>query len=350
MRLLGFLVSLLTSTLRTRASLQAEIAALRHQLAVYQGKGVRPSIAPADRLLWAVISRLWSDWRTALYFVQPRTVTDWQKKRFRDYWRKLSRPSNPGRPRISTELRELIRRMWRANPTWGSPRIVGELRKLGISVAKSTVERYRPRRDGPPSVSWKTFLDLHIKDLASIDFFVVPTARFKLLFVFIVVSHDRRRILHFNVTEHPTARWTAQQLLEAFPFDTAPRYLVRDGDSIYGSAVKQRIKTLGIEDLVTAPASPWQNPYVERLIGSIRREFLDHVVVLNERHLKQLLSHYFAYYHEWRLHRSLDMDAPDGRLERSAQPNRVVQYPAARGVPPTYSSGLILLHFSKDDG
>lgn len=171
MRLLGFLVSLLTSTLRTRASLQAEIAALRHQLAVYQGKAVRPSIAPADRLLWAVISRLWSDWRTALYFVQPRTVTDWQKKRFRDYWRKLSRPSNPGRPRISTELRELIRRMWRANPTWGSPRIVGELRKLGISVAKSSVERYRPQSDGPLSVSWKTFLDLHIKDLASIDFF-----------------------------------------------------------------------------------------------------------------------------------------------------------------------------------
>ena len=183
-------------------------------LAVYQREGVRPSIAPADRLLWAVISRLWSAWRTALYFVQPRTVTDWQKKRFRDYWRELSRPRRPGRPRISTELRDLIRRMWRVNPTWGSPRIVGELRKLGISVAKSTVERYRPRRDGPLSVSWKTFLDLHVKDLASIDFFVVPTARFKLLFVFIVVSHDRRRILRFNVTEHPTARWTAQQLLD----------------------------------------------------------------------------------------------------------------------------------------
>jgi transposase InsO family protein len=331
-RLLGFLLSLLTSTFRTRASLQAEIAALRHQLAVYQRRGERPIIAPADRLLWAVISRLWSGWRAALYFVQPRTVADWQKKRFREYWWKLSGPRNPGRPRISAELQELIRRMWRANPTWGSPRIVGELRKLGISVAKSTVERYRPRSDGRPSISWRKFLDLHVKDLASIDFFVVPTVRFKILFVFLVLSHDRRRIIHFNVTEHPTAHWTAQQLIEAFPFDTAPRFLLRDGDGIYGPAVKRKIKCLGSEDLVTAPASPWQNPYAERVIGSIRRELLDHVVVLNERHLRRLLSGYVAYYHRWRLHRSLDMDAPNRRAERLAKPNSVAEFPACRGL------------------
>lgn len=331
-RLLGFLLSLLTTTLRTRASLQAEIVALRHQLSVYQRSERRPRIAPADRLLWSVISRLWSGWRTALYFVRPRTVADWQKKRLRDYWRRLSRSGSVGRPRIPAELRSLIQRMWSANPTWGSPRIVGELNKLGISVAKSTVERYRPRRVDPPSATWKTFLELHVKDLTSIDFFVAPTVQFKLLFVFVALAHDRRRILHFNVTEHPTAQWTAQQLVETFPFDTAPRYLLRDGDGIYGTAVKCRIKSLGIEDVVTAPSSPWQNPYVERMIGSIRRDFLNHVVVLNERHLRRLLSRYFAYYHEWRLHRSLDLDAPSRRSERPAKPNNVVEFPAVQGL------------------
>jgi transposase InsO family protein len=222
--------------------------------------------------------------------------------------------------------------MWKANPTWGSPRIVGELQELGIDVAKSTVERYRPRRDGPPSATWKTFLELHSKDLASMDFFVVPTVKFKILFVLVILSHDRRRIVHFNVTEHPTAQWTAQQINEAFPFDSAPRYLLRDGDSIYGSKVRHRIESLGIADVQTAPASPWQNPYVERVIGSIRREFLDHVVVLNERHLRRLLRLYVKYYHEWRLHRSLRMDAPDCRAERSALPGNVVSFPAVRGL------------------
>ncbi len=187
-------------------------------------------------------------------------------------------------------------------------------------------------RSAPPSATWRTFLELHVKELTSIDFFIVPTVRFKVLFVFIVLSHDRRRIVHFNVTEHPTAQWTAQQLVEAFPFDPAPRFLLRDGDAIYGAAVKRRIKSLDIEDLVTAPASPWQNPYVERVIGSIRREFLDHVVVLNERHLKRLLSKYIRYYHEWRLHRSLGMDAPDGRIERWSKPNQVVEFSAVHGL------------------
>lgn len=331
-RLLEFLLSLLTTTLRSRASLQAEIIVLRHQLALYKKSGPRPRIAPADRLLWSIIARFWSGWRAALYIVQPRTVVNWQKKRFRHYWSTLSGVRAAGRPKISAELRRLIRRMWKANPTWGSPRIVGELQKLGIDVAKSTVERYRPRREGPSSANWKTFLELHAKDLASIDFFIVPTMKFKILFVFIVLSHDRRRVVHFNVTEHPTARWTAQQLVEAFPFDSAPRYLLRDGDSIYGAIVRQKIETLGIEDLVTSPASPWQNPYVERVIGSIRREFLDHVVVLNERHIKRLLLQYFTYYHEWRVHRSLEMDAPDHRVEQLANPNNVVEFPAVRGL------------------
>ena len=247
----------------------------------------KAKIRPADRLLWCFIAKFWSGWRAALYFVQPRTVTTWQKKRFRDYWRALSQPAKAGRPRISRELRKLIRRMWEANPTWGSPKIVAELAMLGIDVAKSTVEKYQPKRAGPPSPTWRTFLDQHVRDLVSIDFFIVPTVRFRVLFVFVVLAHDRRRIVHFNVTEHPTAQWTAQQIVEAFPFDTAPSYLIRDGDGIYGERVTRRIESLGIDEVITAPASPWQNAYVERVIGTLRRELFDHVIVLNERHIKR---------------------------------------------------------------
>jgi hypothetical protein len=210
--------------------------ALRHQLAVYQQTAKRPKLQPADRLLWVWLSRLWPGWQDALEFVQPRTVIAWQKKRFQDYWRRLSQSGKPGRPAIPKEVMELIQDMWRSNPTWGSPRIVVELQKLGIHVAKSTVEKYRPRDRKPPSPTWQAFLTNHVKDLVSCDFFIVPTATFKVLFVFIILAHDRRRIVHFNVTEHPTAQWTAQQIVEAFPWDTAPRYLLRDRDSIYGAA------------------------------------------------------------------------------------------------------------------
>ena len=236
------------------------------------------------------------------------------------------------RPQISPDLQALIQRMWKANPTWGRPRIVGELRTLGIEVAKSTVEKYRARHRPPPSSTWKTFLEQHVKDLMLVDFFIVPTVNFRVLFVFIVLAHERRRILQINVTEHPTARWTAQQLVEAFPFDTAPRYLVRDGDGIYGDKVRRRIESLGIKDTVTARASPWQNAYVERLIGSRRREILDHVVVFQEAHLRRLLFRYKDYYHRWRTHRSLSMDAPHRRTVYSAAPSHVVEFPAAQGL------------------
>jgi transposase InsO family protein len=209
--------------------------------------------------------------------------------------------------------------MSEANPTWGSPKIVAELAMLGIEVAMSTVEKYRSKRAGPPSLTWRTFLDQHVRDLFSIDFFIVPTVTFRVLFVFIVLAHDRRQIVHFNVTEHPTAQWTAQQIVEAFPFDSAPSYLVRDGDGIYGERVTRRIESLGIDEVVTAPASPWQNAYVERVIGTLRRELFDHVIVLNERHLQRLMSSYLNYYHPWRTHQSLDNDGPDGRLVRAAK-------------------------------
>jgi len=227
---------------------------LRNQLYLYRRSGQRPSIRPADRLLWCFIAKFWEGWRAALYFVQPRTVTTWQKKRFRDYWRVLSHSTKTGRPQISPELRKLIGRMWEANPTWGAPKIVAELAMLGIDVAKSTVEKYKPKRTEPPSPTWRTFLDQHVRDLVSIDFFIVPTATFRVLFVFIVLVHDRRRIVYFNVTEHPTAQWTAQQIVEAFPFDTAPGYLIRDGDGIYGDCVTRRIESQGIDEVITAAA------------------------------------------------------------------------------------------------
>ena len=222
--------------------------------------------------------------------------------------------------------------MWQANPSWGSPRIVAELQKLRIDVAKLTVAKYKPPGRRSPSSTWRTFLDQHLKKLVAIDFFVVPTATFKVLFVFLVLAADRRRIVHFNVTEHPTAQWTAQQLTEAFPFDTSPNYLWRDGDGIYGKRVQRRIESLGFEEVVTAPASPWQNAYVERVIGSLRRELLDHVIILNERHLKRLLSSYLDHYHPWRTHQALERDAPNGRPIRAAEPDQVIEYPAVHGL------------------
>ncbi len=191
-QLIEFLLTLVTTSVRSRLSLQAENAALRNQLSVYRKSGQKPSIRPADRLLWCFIAKIWGGWRTALYFVQPRTVTTWQKKLSRDYWRALSQSTNAGRPRISPELRKLIGRMWEANPTWGSPKIVAELAMLGVYVAKSTVEKYQPKRAGPPSPTWRTFLDQHVQDLVLIDFFIVPTATFRVLFVFIVLAHERR--------------------------------------------------------------------------------------------------------------------------------------------------------------
>jgi putative transposase len=307
---IAVLLAFVPRLFRAHASLCLENLALRHQLAVYQQTVRRPRLRTTDRLFWAWLSRLWSGWQTALAFVQPRTVIAWQQRRFRDHWRRLSQRGAPGRPAIAKDVRDLIRQIWRANPTWGSPRIVGELQKVGIEVAKSTVEKYRLRPRTPSSPTWKTFLNNHVWDLAAMDFLVVPTVTFKVLFVLVILAHERRRIVHVNVTESPTAAWTAQQVVDAFPWDTAPRYLLRDRDRIYGDAFRQRVGHMGIEEVLIAPQSPWQNPYVERVIGSIRRDLLDHVIVLNELHLRRLLTDYLTYYHGFRTHLALAMDCP----------------------------------------
>ena len=317
---------------RSRASLHLEHLALRHQLAVYKQTVGRPQLHPADRLFWAWLSRLWSGWESVLAFVQPRTVIAWQQQRFRDHWRRVSQHGTPGRPVVAQEVRELIQAMWQANPTWGSPRIVGELRKLGIDVAKSTVETYRVRPRKPPSPTWKAFLNNHVKDLVAMDFFVVPTVTYKVLFVLVILAHERRRVVHVNVTEHPTAEWTAQQVVDAFPWDATPRYLLRDRDRVYGASCRQRVRHMGIEEVLIAPRSPWQNPYVERLIGSIRRECLDHVIVLHERHLRRLLTEYFDYYHHWRTHRALAMDCPRPRPVQPPKVGPVWEVPEVGGL------------------
>ena len=326
------LLAFVSTLFRSRLALQLEIVALRHQLTVYQRTTKRPRINPGDRIFWSWLSRRWSGWRGALVFVQTRTVLAWQRKRFRDHWTKLSKRDRYGRPPVSKEIRALIRKMSAANVGWGSPRIVGELCKLRIDVAKSAVEKYRVRSRKPPSPTWKEFLKNHVRDLVSIDFIVVPTVRFKVLFVLVVLAHHRRRVVHFNVTEHPTAQWTGQQIIEAFPWGTAPKYLLRDRDAIYGSQFQRRVKSMGIEEVLTAPRSPWQNAFVERIIGSIRRDCLDHVIVLNDRHLKRILTSYFHYYHRWRTHLSLEMDSPESRSVQPPALGKVVQFPEVGGL------------------
>jgi transposase InsO family protein len=331
--LLAFVVSLF----RSRASLCLENLALRHQVAIYKQTVPRPRLRPIDRLLWGWLSRLWSGWQEALAFVQPRTVIAWQRKRFRAHWRRLSQQRTPGRPTLARDVRDLMRQMWQANPTWGSPRIVGELQKLGIEVAKSTVEKYRTRRKQPPSPTWKTFRKNHVQELVALDFFVVPTVTFRVLFVLVILAHGRRRVVHFHVTEHPTAQWTAQQVVEAFLWDEAPCYLLRDRDRIYGAAFRQRVRHLGIEEVLIAPQSPWQNPYVARLIGSIRRECLDHVIVLHERHLQRMLTSYFGYYHRWRTHLSLAMDCPVSRPVEPPEVGKIIALPEVGGLHHHYA-------------
>ena len=226
--------------------------------------------------------------------------------------------------------------MWEANPTWGSPRIRAELAKLGLTVSDSTVRKYRPHFERPPSQSWRSFLQNHAKGIVAIDFLTVPTATFRILYVFIVLAHDRRRVVHFSVTESPTAVWTGQELVNAFPFETAPRFLLRDRDGIYGKEFQRRVASLGMEEKLIAPRSPWQNPYVERLIGTLRRECLDHVIVMNEQHLRRVIRDYLEYYHHDRTPRSLEQDCPISRPIETIEEGRIYEFPKVGGLHHRY--------------
>lgn len=336
----SLLVAVLRSLIagfRARRNLVLENLALRHQLLVLNRKVKSPTLRNSDRLFWATLSAIWSRWTKALVIVQPQTVVRWHQAGFRLFWRWQSR-RRLGRTPKDRELVDLIRRMWQANPTWGSPRIRAELAKLGLQVSAVTVRKYRPKGErGPPSQSWRSFLANHTKQLIAVDFFTVPTVTFRVLFVFVVLAHDRRKVLHFAVTEAPSAAWAGQQIVNAFPFETPPHYLLRDRDGNYGAEFTKRVTALGIEEKPIAPRAPWQNPYVERLIGTIRRECLDRVIVIGESHLRKVLEDYFDYYHHSRPHRSLTQDSPVPRPVQTPEEGSVVEFPQVGGLHHVYT-------------
>ena len=310
---LRLLCDALIGLFRPSGRREAEILVLRHQLNVLRRKSPkRLVLSNLDRLLFVWLSRLVPTTLEALMVVGPGTVIRWQRAGFRAYWRFRSRPRS-GRPKTPLEIRQLIRDMSVANSLWGAPRIHGELLKLGIDVGQTTVAKYMAKHRRPPSQGWRTFLRNHADGIASMDLFVVPTVSFRLLYGLLILQHGRRQILWLGVTEHPTAEWIACQLTESYGWKAAPRYVVRDRDAVYGAAFIRRLRAMGIRDRPTAARSPWQNGYAERLIGSIRRECLDCVVVFGERHLRHLLKSYQRYYNEARTHLSLSKDAPVSR-------------------------------------
>jgi transposase InsO family protein len=322
-RLLVLLITI-RSSLKTQHQLALENLALRQQLAMLRQTVKRPRVSWFDRVFWIIFARYVEQWRALLHALHPDTVVCWHREGFRWYWHWKSWRRPLGRPAIDNDVRKLIRQMQSVNVGWGAPRIHSELLKLGIEISQATVSKYMVPQRKPPSQTWRTFLNNHARDIVGIDFFTVPTATFRVLYVLVMLGHERRTVRHFNVTAHPSAQWTAQQINEAFPWDEAPRYLLRDRDPIYGDAFQRRVDSFGLKEVKTAPQSPWQNPFVERLIGSIRRDCIDHVIVLNEHHLRRILRDYFHYYHTSRNHLSLDKDPPVPRTVERVDIGKVV--------------------------
>src|SRR4030088_2233701 len=316
--LLCFILAVLASPFRSKLRLEAENAVLRHQLMVLGRKlRGRVRLRNNDRWFFIQLYRWFPSILRVLTIIRPETLVRWHRAGFRYYWRWKSRPQG-GRPQIDTELRKLIREMSIANPLWGAPRIHGELLKLGVDIGQTSVAKYMVRRRDPPSQGWTTFLRNHADGIAAMDMFVVPTISFRLLYGLLIMGHSRRQILWFGVTAHPTAEWIANQVTEACGWEQAPSYLIRDRDGAYGEVFIRRLRSIGIRDRPTSPRSPWQNGYAERLIGSIRRECLDHVVVFSERLLRHLPLCYMKYYNGTRTHLSLEKDAPVSRaVDRS---------------------------------
>ncbi len=330
------LLGQLAGCFRSRAELEFENLVLRHQIEILRRSAPRRvRLARADRFIFTLVLRLWPRVAQSIRIVHPKTLVRWHREGFRIYWRWKSR-SCGGRPKATSELRALIRQMCSDNPLWGAPRIHGELLKLGFEISQSTVSKYMPRRPRDPDQSWRTFLRNHMDCTASIDFLVVPTITFKLLFVLMVLSHERRRVVHFGITANPTAEWTARQITEAFPWDTAPRFLIRDRHRTYGQAFRERVVAMAITEVPTAPRSPWQNGYVERLIGSVRRECLDHVIALNDRQLRRVLKSYLTYYNRTRTHLALDKDAPEPRSPANANDGPIVAISEVGGLHHRY--------------
>ena len=333
-RYVGLGLGLLTRCFRSHRSLLLENLALRQQLAVLKRKHPRPRMGAVDKVFWVFARRFWGAWKQSLVLVNPETVVRWHRAGFRLYWSLISRVRKQlGRKKLSTEVRGLILRMVAENPTWGAPRIHGELLLLGFDVSERTISRWMKRapRDPQPAQRWRVFLANHREAIAAMDFFTVPTISFGVLYCFFVIRHDRRRILHFNITKHPTSSWIIQQLREAFPFGASPRFLIHDRDAKYGTEVPAAIRSLNINAVWTSFESPWQNGVAERWVGSCRRELLDHVIALNERHLKRLLSEYVSYHHEDRTHLGLGKGSPGCRT-RCVTSGRVLSYDRLSGL------------------
>src|SRR6266404_3451782 len=329
-----FVLAVLASPFKSKLRLEAENAALRHQLNVLRRRlHGRVRLTNHDRWFFILLYRWFPSILQVLTIIRPETLVRWHRTGFRCYWRWKSRPLG-GRPQIETKLRVLIRRMSMENPLWGAPRIHGELLKLGFEVAQSSVAKYMVKRRAPPSQGWRTFLRNHAPDIAAMDLFVVPTIGFDLLYAFIIVRLGRRDLVRIDVTTNPTAEWLARQITEAFPWNEAPRYLIRDRDQAYGAAVTRRLRAMGIRDKPIAPGSPWQNGFAERLIGSIRRECTDHIIAVGEEHLPRVLRSFAHYYNEPRTHRSLNKDAPRRRLIESV--GTIVSRPILGGLHHRY--------------
>ena len=320
---------------KSRSRLEAENLFLRHQLNIALRRA--PShvrLSGSDRALLVLMTMLWPNLVGMARLVQPETILRWHRTGFRVFWRWRSR-NRAGRPKIDRGLRDLIRRISTENPLWGASRIHGELLMLGFEVAQSTVSKYMVRRRKPPSQSWRTFLRNHREAISAIDMCVVPTVTFELLFAFLVLGYGRRHLLWFEVTRHPTAEWLARQITEAFPWAPAPTYLVRDNDRAYGLVFQRRVRAMGIRDRPISPSSPWQNGIAERLIGTVRRECLDHMLVFGEAHLRRILSAYATYYNQARTHIALQKDAP---LHRAVQRNgTIIAIPVLSGLHHRYA-------------
>ena len=329
-----FVLAVLASPFKSKLRLEAENALLRQQLIILRRRlHGRVRLTNHDRWFFIQLYRWFPAILRVLTIMRPETLVRWHRAGFRRYWRWKSRRRG-GRPPVETELRALIRRMSVENPLWGAPRIHGELLKLGFEVAQSSVAKYIVKRRVPPSQGWRTFLRNHAPDIAAMDLFVVPTIGFDLLYALVIVRLDRRDLVWINVTTNPTAEWVARQITEAFPWGMAPGYMIRDRDRVYGTVVTRRLRAMGIRDKPIAPASPWQNGFAERLIGSIRRECLDHIIVLGEVHLRRILKSYARYYNETRTHLALDKDAPLSRTVKRA--GRILCRPILGGLHHEY--------------
>jgi putative transposase len=314
---LPFILSLIAAArvfFQSRTDTAVEVLALRQQVAVLKRRRPRPPMRPLDRLFWTLLRATWSRWKDALVIVKPETVVGWHRAGFRLYWRWKSRRRD-GRPRIKEEIRVLIRRLAQENSDWGAPKIHGELQKLGFVLSERTVARYLRslQRRGDPAKKWLAFLRNHREAIVALDLFTVPTATFRVLYCFFVIEHERRRILHFNVTPHPSADWIVQQLRETFPEAASYRYAILDHDSIFNVDVIAFLKATGFKPKRTSIQAPWQNGTAERWIGSCRREILDHIIPVNEEHLRRLIRDYVCYHQEDRIHDSLNKDTPNRR-------------------------------------